>query len=288
MKKQEVCMKLHWLLAGLLALFVSAGCAQTDKQKPKQPGLYNQPKQIHIQTQSVTPDLAGGPEGTIRDPRPLSLADLRAKYPGTFILNAPVSKREVALTFDDAPDAYFTPQVLDVLKKEGVKATFFVIGNRAQAHPDIMKRIAQEGHLIGNHSYNHANLPKLSDIDFREQITKTDGIIREFTGYLPNIVRPPYGNISEGQILWLAAQQKKVVNWNVDSLDWKGLSAEQVSSNVLAHVHPGSIILQHAAGGRGEDLSGTVRALPEIIRKLRGDGVKFVTVSSILGSPSGK
>ncbi|EHQ59208.1 polysaccharide deacetylase [Paenibacillus dendritiformis C454] len=218
----------------------------------------------------------------MREPHALSLADLRAKYRTTFILNGPGTKREIALSFDDAPDDNFTPKVLDVLKSEGVKATFFVVGNRIEKHPDIMKRIVEEGHILGNHSYNHANLPKLSDAEFREQIIKTDQLIREHTGYIPNIVRPPYGNISENQIKWLASQKKKVINWNVDSLDWKGLDAEEVKTNVLAHVSPGAIILQHSAGGTGQDLSGTVVALPEIIRTLKNDGVKLVTIPELL------
>ncbi|OJF16545.1 MAG: chitooligosaccharide deacetylase [Bacillaceae bacterium G1] len=217
----------------------------------------------------------------------MTLAELRQKYPNVFVLNAPSSKRQVALTFDDAPDDTFTPQILDVLQREGVKATFFVVGNRAEAHPDIMERIVREGHAVGNHSYNHANLPKLTDEQFREQIRKTDEIIRRFTGYTPRMVRPPYGEISEEQIKWLASQHKTVVNWNVDSLDWKGLTAEQVATNVLGHVHPGSIVLMHSGGGIGEDLSGTVNALPLIIRTLREAGIEMVTVPELLELPPG-
>jgi peptidoglycan/xylan/chitin deacetylase (PgdA/CDA1 family) len=203
------------------------------------------------------------------------------------LLSGSPSKREVALSFDDAPDDKFTPQVLDVLKREGVKATFFLVGNRAEAHPEIVRRMVNEGHVVGNHSYNHANLPKLSDADFRDQVIKTDNIIRSISGYVPKFIRPPYGNISEAQIQWLASQHKTIVNWNVDSLDWKGLNAEQVKTNILAQVHPGSIILQHGAGGTGEDLSGTVQALPGIIKKLRNDGVKLVTISELLDLPAG-
>jgi peptidoglycan/xylan/chitin deacetylase (PgdA/CDA1 family) len=233
--------------------------------------------------QSSTPDLADGPERSVRNPTPMSLADLRSKYRSTFLLSGPAEIRQAALTFDDAPDANFTPLVLDALKKAGVKATFFVIGNRVEAHPDIVRRMVKEGHVLGNHSYDHANLPKLTDNEFRTQITKTDRLIKKYTGYNPYLVRPPYGNTNEDQIRWLSSQNKKIVNWNVDSLDWKGLSAEQVATNVLAHVQPGSIILQHAAGGTGEDLSGTINALPKIIKKLKEDGVKLVTVPELLG-----
>ncbi|MFD0871600.1 polysaccharide deacetylase family protein [Paenibacillus residui] len=279
-------MKTRWLFLLILTLFAN-GCASPDTTRTQQAEPLQQPEQ-QVKPLTQTPDLADGPENATRDPRPLSLGDLRAKYRSTFILNGPSSKREVALTFDDAPDDRFTPQVLDVLKKEGVKATFFVVGNRVEKHPDIVQRMVDEGHVIGNHSYDHANLPKLTDDKFREQITRTDSLIRNFTGYTPSLLRPPYGNINEGQIQWLASQQKRIINWNVDSLDWKGLSAEQVETNILAHVFPGSIILQHSAGGTGEDLTGTVNALPRIIAKLREDGVKLVTIPELLNISAGQ
>lgn len=245
------------------------------------------PTQDEIQEQPYTyvrhtPHLAGGSEYAHRIPQPLSLADLHQKYKSNFILSGSPEKREIALTFDDAPDTHFTPQVLDALKKMNVKATFFIVGNRAEKHPEIVTRMVREGHAIGNHSYNHANFNKLSDTAFRVQIKKTDDILQRLISYRPVIVRPPYGNVTEGQIKWLISQKKKIINWNVDSLDWKNLTAEQVSTNILSDIRPGSIVLQHSAGGKGEDLSGTVQAIPQIIKKLRADGVRFVTVPELL------
>ena len=276
-------MRFRLIILSLVVLCMSSGCTQNNAQKAQQaqPKALSQ-QQTKIQSNSSTPNLASGKEKNVRSPHSLSLSDLQKKYRSTFLLNGPSTKREVALTFDDAPDDMFTPQILDVLKQEGVKATFFVVGNRVEAHPDIMKRMVQEGHAIGNHSYNHANLPKLADARFRNQIQKTDELIRQYTGYVPNIVRPPYGNISEEQIQWLASQGKKVINWNVDSLDWKGLSSEEVQTNILAHMRPGSIILQHSGGGIGEDLSGTVKCLPNIIKTLRNNGMKLVSVLELL------
>lgn len=252
------------------------------------PNPQNAPHPEAMADAGNTPDLVAGKESDVREPRPLTLAELHSKYPSTFILNGPSSKRQAALTFDDAPDARFTPQVLDMLKKYNVKATFFVMGNRAEAHPDIVRRIVAEGHVVGNHSYNHPNLVKLSDAEFRDQVQRTQQIISRIAGYTPAVFRPPYGNVNEGQIQWLASQHLKIVNWNVDSLDWKGLDAKQVSTNVLAHTGPGSIILQHAAGGHGENLNGTVQALPAIIEKLQADGIELVTVPELLGIPAQK
>jgi len=291
-------MKSKSALALLFAVMLLAGCtlvntdmrAKNTSPSPNAENTHGQkPGQSRVQMHSTadkpTPDLAGGKEINVREPQPLTLAELRQKYRSTFVLNAPSSKKEVALTFDDAPDGIYTPKILDILKREGVKATFFVVGNRIEAHPDIMRRIVAEGHAIGNHSYNHANLPKLTDAEFRDQIRKTDELIRHYTGYVPTIVRPPYGNISEEQIKWLKSQNKIIVNWNVDSLDWKNLDAKTVEANVLAHVFPGSIILQHSGGGTGEDLTGTVEALPNIIKKLRESGLKMVTIPELLDRP---
>jgi peptidoglycan-N-acetylglucosamine deacetylase len=233
----------------------------------------------------VTPSLLDGYEDVYREPHPLTLTDLRRKYPSTLIMSGIGDKRQVALTFDDAPDNIYTPRVLDVLKKEGVKATFFCVGNRIEAHPDVVKRMVAEGHVLGNHSYSHPNLPKLSDAKFREEIRKTDQLIMKYAGYAPSFVRPPYGNISEGQIQWLASQHRKVVNWNIDSLDWKGLTRDQVAVNVLSNIKPNAIILQHSGIGAGGNLDGTVEALPEIIAKLKKDNVKFVTVPGMIGIP---
>jgi peptidoglycan-N-acetylglucosamine deacetylase len=233
----------------------------------------------------VTPSLLDGYEDVYREPHPLTLTDLRRKYPSTLIMSGVGDKRQVALTFDDAPDNIYTPRVLDVLKKEGVKATFFCVGNRIEAHPDVVRRMVAEGHVLGNHSYSHPNLPKLTDAKFREEIRKTDQLIMKYAGYAPSFVRPPYGNISEGQIQWLASQHRKVVNWNIDSLDWKGLSRDQVAVNVLSNIKPNAIILQHSGIGAGGNLDGTVEALPEIIAKLKKDNVKFVTVPGMIGIP---
>ncbi|KIL39885.1 chitooligosaccharide deacetylase [Gordoniibacillus kamchatkensis] len=261
----------------------SAG--QGAQQSPGTPGA---PGTVTAQSAAQTPNLAAGPEKTVRKPEPLTLAELHQKYRSTFLFNGPSSKRQVALTFDDVPDTKFTPQVLDVLKKYGVKATFFAMGSRAAAHPEIVKRIVQEGHVIGNHTYSHPNLPKVSDDVFHNEVLGTERILADLAGYSPRLFRPPYGNINEGQIQWLASQHFYITNWNVDSLDWEGLNAKQVMSNVLGHVGAGSVVLQHGAGGTGEDLTGTVQALPRIIESLQSKGIRLVTLPELFDIPKSK
>ncbi|MEK4452402.1 polysaccharide deacetylase family protein [Paenibacillus sp. FSL L8-0506] len=211
----------------------------------------------------------------------LSLSQLLHKYPETFKTSGPRNK-VIALTFDDVPDPRFTPQLLDVLKKYHVKATFFVVGSRAEKHPALVKRMIREGHAIGNHSYDHPQFVKLKMHDFRSQIIETENIIQTLAGYKPRLIRPPYGDISEQQLRWAKNHGYKLVNWNVDSLDWKGLSKTQVRNNILANAGKGAIILQHGGGGPGSDLSGTIQALPEVVTIMRKRGYSFVTVPQLL------
>ncbi|WP_281944181.1 polysaccharide deacetylase family protein [Paenibacillus tyrfis] len=212
----------------------------------------------------------------------LSLSQLVRKYPELLLLRGSVASGQVALTFDDAPDTTFTPQVLDVLKKYEVRATFFLVGAQAEKHPEMVKRIVREGHVIGNHSYSHKLFTKLSDDLFQSQVLQTQQTLKRLIGYSPRLLRPPYGEISESQLLWASEHGYRIVNWNVDSLDWKQLGQEKVVSNILTNVKPGSIILQHSGGGPGQDLNGTVKALPTVIQTLKSRNLKIVTLPELL------
>jgi len=263
-----------WTIVLLLSAVL--GCGASTGEQTNEPIGEQAPAPIALGTQTKQPE-------TEKEKETPSLAELRRRFPETFIFNGPTDAKVVALTFDDAPDNTFTPLVLDALKEAGVQATFFVVGQRVEKYPEVMRRIVQEGHVVGNHSYSHANLPKLSDADFRSQITRTDELIRQYTGYVPSYIRPPYGNINEEQLKWFAGQHRKVVNWNVDSLDWKGLTKDEVAANILDHVKPGAIILQHSGGGVGAELTGTVEALPIVIAKLREQGYRMTTIPRLLG-----
>ncbi|MEC0229285.1 polysaccharide deacetylase family protein [Paenibacillus alba] len=212
----------------------------------------------------------------------LTLSQLAVKYPDTFKLRGSAQEKKIALTFDDGPDTRFTPKVLDVLKANQVKATFFVLGSKASSYPDVIRRIVNEGHVIGNHSYSHANLPKLTVDKFQSQIINTESVLQGLIGYAPKLIRPPYGAINEEQVRWVADHHYLIVNWNVDSLDWKSLSSDQVLNNIMQQTKPGSIILQHSGGADSQDLSGTVQALGPLISKLKAAGYTFVTVPELL------
>ena len=270
----------------MLVMGLLSGCTSNASQ-PKAQELPNSRKPIQMYSVD-TPRLEGGNESDTREEIPeLTLEQLHKKFKSNFIFEGPSSPKRVALTFDDVPDRLFTLQVLDVLKSEGVKATFFVVGNRAKENPDIIKRMLDDGHVLGNHSYSHANLNKVSDEEFHHEVLKTQEIVKDITdGYQMKYIRPPYGNIREKQIKWLVSQHLKVVNWNVDSLDWTQIDADEVEKNIMSQVKSGSIILQHGAGGVGEDLTGTVQALPRIIKRLREQGMAFVTLPQLLQEES--
>ncbi|WP_305022080.1 polysaccharide deacetylase family protein [Paenibacillus lacisoli] len=190
--------------------------------------------------------------------------------------------RQVALTFDDVPDPRFTPQILDILSRYHIRGTFFVVGNRAHKHQALTTRIAREGHVVGNHSFSHPNFKKKTVNTFRTQILQTENELDSIIGYRPRLIRTPYGEINEQQVRWARARGYKVVNWNVDSMDWSGIGKEQVKHNILNNVGPGSIILMHAGGGVGSDLSGGIQALPEIIMELKHRGYQLVTLPEML------
>ncbi|MFJ8530477.1 peptidoglycan-N-acetylglucosamine deacetylase [Bacillus sp. NPDC094106] len=196
-----------------------------------------------------------------------------------YAFSGPYNKAEVALTFDDGPDSVFTPQILDKLKSYDVKATFFLLGENAERYPNVVKRIANEGHIVGNHTYNHPNLVKVSDEEYHNQIIKTEEILRKLTGYAPKFMRPPYGEIREKQLEWATEQNFMIVQWSVDTVDWKGVSAEKITNTVLGNAFPGSVILQHSTPGG--HLQGSVNALDRIIPELKAKGSRFVTLPNM-------
>ncbi|MEK3882869.1 polysaccharide deacetylase family protein [Paenibacillus sp. PL2-23] len=219
-----------------------------------------------------------------RKPSPvMSWETLKRQYPNVFLTNGSRSLNRVALTFDDAPDPRFTPAILDVLAQYDVCATFFVVGERAAKHPELVSRIIREGHVIGNHSFDHSVFSKLSMYQFQQQIWKTDGIIQQITGVSPTLIRPPYGELLSKQVSWGKQNGFTIVNWDVDSEDWKrNPDSARVMANIKRTLQPGSIILQHAGGGVGQDLSGTIQALPSLIELLEGKGYELVTLSELI------
>lgn len=233
-------------------------------------------------------ELAGGSERDVREPSPVSNNLLQKQFPETIVLRGNLDENKVALTFDDGPDIRFTPMVLDVLDKHDVKATFFMIGVRAMAHQDLVRRIHESGHAIGNHTFWHPNLDRQRPDRLHWELTRTEEVLTNILGFQPRLFRAPYGSLNEELVDMLQALDFTVVGWNVDSLDWKQEGADMIQTNVLSNVDFGSIILMHDGGDWTMDLSGTAEALDTIITKLKADGTEFVTVPELVGIPQAK
>lgn len=227
----------------------------------------------------------GSASAVAEKPSGVIWSELERKYEGVFVLSASRDSRKVALTFDDVPDPRFTPAVLDVLRAKKVRATFFVVGTRIVKNPAIVRRIHREGHVVGNHSYSHPDFSKLRLSKMQEQILRTEKVINRVVGFKPKLVRPPYGEIVPVQLEWAMKRGYTVVNWDVDSSDWKQIHAIEIFRNVTRAVRPGSVVLMHAGGGEGQDLSGTIKALPSIINWLRAHEYEMVTLTELLRIP---
>lgn len=178
----------------------------------------------------------------------------------------------VALTFDDGPSKY-TNKILDVLKKYDACGTFFVIGNKVDFYDETLNRMIKEGSEIGNHSYNHKWLNRLSEQEFKDEINKTQEEVKKATGFTPKLFRPTYGGYSDK----LKSYTDLVfILWDVDSSDWKVKSKEKILNNILPNVKNGSIILMH------DNHQYALNAIEPVVKALQEKGYKFVTVSELL------
>lgn len=183
----------------------------------------------------------------------------------------------IAVTFDDGPSPVLTPKLLDMLKARGIKATFFLIGQNAKAHPEIVKRIVAEGHEVGNHSWSHPALNKCSPDKFRHELQDTSDAIEAASGVRPKLLRPPYGATNSNLDRRIDDEFKmKVILWSIDPMDWKYRNSERVANVILSQAKPGDITLSHDIHAT------TVAAMPQVFDGLLAKGFKFVTVSELI------
>jgi len=191
------------------------------------------------------------------------------------------SKKRVALTFDDGPESIYTFQILDILNEYNIKATFFVIGQSAEKYPEVLKDIYEKGHEIGNHSWSHKYLPKLSEQGIEKEILMTEEVITNIIGDYSPIFRPAYGAIKKQGIEQINSLGYNVVNWSVDTKDWAGTAGEQMMEYVKHQLTPGGIVLMHN-GGNPKSVKNTMDILPTLIEWIIEQGYEFVTVSEML------
>lgn len=184
-------------------------------------------------------------------------------------------KPVVALTFDDGPNASSTPILLDGLRERKVRATFFLIGENVEKDENekIVKRMYEEGHLIGNHTYTHCNLSKLETGEAKKELEQTDTVIEKITGKQPVFVRAPYGELPvDGE----QDLNRIYIGWTVDPLDWMTEDAGAVVKTVVEEINPGDVILLH------DCYPSSVQAAIRIVDLLQGKGYEFVTVDHLI------
>jgi peptidoglycan/xylan/chitin deacetylase (PgdA/CDA1 family) len=252
---------------GLLAIKISGGSLM---------GLTPVPK----------PKVSDGPEYSRRQPVSLDLVKL---FPYLITRQGNPKQTALALSFDDGPDLKYTPKILDILKKYKVKATFFVVGALVQKYPATFHRIIREGHAVGNHGYQHLKICELTPDKARYQLTKNQEIITKNGGPRQLIFRPPYGALDPASINLINKQGYQIILWTIDSFDWRGLKKQQVITNVVPHINHGYIVLQHSASeSKLEDLTGSIEALPEIIKSAKSRGYRFITIPELLREDSQK
>ncbi len=181
--------------------------------------------------------------------------------------------KKIAITFDDGPHPYYTEQLLDGLKERGVKATFFVTGQHVEEHPEVIRRMSEEGHLIGNHTYSHIQLSDSNEEVFKEELIRTNELIEDLIGQEVQYVRPPYGS-------WDKKFEKELnmfpVMWTIDPLDWCSDNAASIARKVTSKAKENAIILMH------DEYKSTVTAALQVIDQLQEEGYEFVTVDELL------
>lgn len=183
----------------------------------------------------------------------------------------------IALSYDDGPNARFTPRLIEVLRQENVPATFFWLGEQVKYYPQQAKQLAEMGFEIGNHTFDHKNPVKLSYQELYEELVSTQKIIQKTVGVTPRLFRPPYGSINKTVRQVAKELNLQIIMWSLDTEDWRlNSTKEKIVTKVMNKIRPGDIILMHDRNTR------TIEATAELIPLLRERGYKFVTVGQLL------
>ncbi|MBO5244904.1 MAG: polysaccharide deacetylase family protein [Selenomonadales bacterium] len=205
-----------------------------------------------------------------------------AEIDETVIRRAQTADKIVAVTIDDGPHREATPRMLEALREADIKATFFVLGQSAEEHPALIKRVIDEGHEIGMHGYSHRNMARLSRRECDAQWDRAEEALAAY-GIKPTLFRPPGGAYGQAMTEGARSRGYRIILWDVDPRDWQVPSADEIVSRVMADVRPGSVILLHD----GQYPIHSADAVKKLVKRLREDGYSFVTVSELLGISAG-
>jgi len=253
-------------------LFVNSACSSNNNNNEN---ISQETKQISKESEKEKPEIK--PEVKLDEVYSgLKVKTPNKNYPYHKPLGYLKKNKEVALTFDDGPSKY-TPEVLKILKKYDVKATFCMIGVNIKNYPDIARKVVEDGHQICNHSYNHRRgVNRSSSVIISEDLSKTNKIFAKFLdGIEPVYYRAPEG-IFYGSVPKALKKERMIpLGWSVDSEDWRKPGASKIVKNVVSTTNGGNIILMHDGGG---DRTQTIKALPKIIESLKDNGYKFLVM----------
>ncbi|MCM3727921.1 polysaccharide deacetylase family protein [Neobacillus cucumis] len=203
---------------------------------------------------------------------------------GIGVLKRKDASERIAFTFDDGPNPIYTPQLLDLLKKNKIKATFFVVGFKAEKYPELITRMHAEGHLIGMHNYVHKSNWLLAPWTVRQHLTKTASIIEKITGECPIYYRPPWGLLTLFDFLLM--KQYQIIHWSVMAEDWRSNGgSEKVENRLLRDIKKGDVVLLHDCGETaGADVDApinTITALKKVFKELSGLGISCVRIDEL-------
>jgi peptidoglycan/xylan/chitin deacetylase (PgdA/CDA1 family) len=189
-------------------------------------------------------------------------------------------KRAIAMTFDDGPHSVYTPQILEIFKTYGGKATFFMVGVQIINQAAIAKTVADQGHEIGNHTFSHVKLTELNETRSVEEIERTSRLIEDISSYKPTLLRPPYLAWDDHrEAIFSRLRYKPIGALNVDALDWRQPGTSFILERTRRHIRNGSILIFHDGYG---DRSQTVEAVRQLVSQLIQEGYHLVTVSELL------
>lgn len=185
-------------------------------------------------------------------------------------------EKKIAISFDASWGAEHTPKILSILREHNIKTTFFLTGLWIDKYPDLVKKIADEGHELGNHTATHPHLNSLDKAAIKNELRQVHTILKELTGQEPKLFRPPFGEYSNKVIEAATELNYLTIQWSIDSLDWKDLTQEQIFTRVTSQLHPGAIVLFHNNGTH------TAAALPDIIKYVHDAGYEIVKISDLI------
>lgn len=191
------------------------------------------------------------------------------------IYEVETAKDEIALTCNVVWGTEYVPDMLNILKNEDVKMTFYIGGKWAEENPDLLKKIYSQGHEIGNHGYDHKKPSETSDADNKSEITQAEKVIEDIIDTKTKLFAPPYGDIDERTAEIAENLGYKVIMWNIDTIDWKYKDPQVIHDRVFKNDLGGGIVLMHPTDG-------TVKALPSIIKDIKNQDINIVTVSELI------